>query len=152
MQGVAPVKHCRFFFRGHQEGGANSVQVITWSGQVFPGELSQTEAGISLKIAGGQGHDGCGLVLMPEIRTGLRFDKTESLDWIDLRQVTTDRAYIYSMPQLGSRTRKYLVKGDVIGVLSQDRQWLKIEFRNSRSKTVGWILAEHAVGLRVPQE
>jgi hypothetical protein len=125
-QGEGVKKRCAFFLAGEVRDG--DAELTTWSGPALRGRITAQKDGVTLAIPKGREHPGCGLVLMPEVATGVALDRIAAAPWLDLRQVAVDRAYFFEDPQGNKRMRAYLVKGDVVGVLAEHGEWLKVEY------------------------
>ena len=147
-QGVGVVKHCRFFLAG--QAGVGEFPIKTWSEEVFPGTLQAKETSVRLKIGQGRDHPGCGAVLLPEITIGLTLDRVVATRWSALRRIVVPRGYFYTTPQLASKQRGYVVHGDVVGVLAQSGDWLRVAYTGSKSTTTGWMPAADSAPLAPP--
>jgi hypothetical protein len=147
VQGEGVTKSCAFFLKGQARGG--DAEVSTWSDRIRPGQLVARPDGVQLRIENGRQHAGCGLVLMPQIAEGLDLDLVENAEWIELRTVASERAYFHSARDASSRLRAFVVRGDVVGVLSRSGEWLRAEYRGSK-RTTGWIRASDTLKVDPP--
>ena len=138
-QGEGVVKRCTFYLVGQSVDG--QAQIQTWSDQGLPGRLTSQGASVTLTIPRGREHAGCGLVLMPEVATGLRLDRVATAQWSELRSIATERADLFKDAGGATRLRAYLVKGDVVGVVAEQVDWVKIEYVSGTHRTRGWIRA-----------
>ncbi len=145
-QGEGVTKTCEFFLQGEaKEGVAN---IITWGNKPFAGVIKAGTTEINLKIEKGREHPGCGLVLMPEIARGLSFDLITKAPWSELRTIASEKSYFYSEPNSAKRLKSYLVKGDVVGVVAIQDNWLQIEYYSSNAKiTRRWICSQNTATL-----
>jgi hypothetical protein len=136
-QGVT--RTCSFFLSG--QATSDQVSIKTWEVESFPGMLKSENNGVTLKIERGLEHPGCGSVLLPEISQGIVLDLTFVANWIGLRRVASPRAYFFQGPTVQQRLNAYLVKGDVVAVLSESTGWLQVEYiRDGSNKRIkGWI-------------
>ena len=149
-QGEGAVKKCSFFVSG--KATSNEINITTWNKEVFPGTLKAEKEGLKLKIAKGREHPGCGLVLLPQIAEGLLLDQVYNSKWVGLRVISSRRAYFHSDPVSLKKLRSFLVKGDVVGVLSENNEWLQVEYIVGKKTTKGWILATEAAKPTPPAE
>jgi hypothetical protein len=147
-QGSGVTKACRFFLAGRQRD--SGADVATWNIETFPGSLQSADQGVVLRIANGRDHPGCASVLPPLISEGLPLDLDSKADWTSLRRVTAKKSFLFRKPNDKS-SRSYVVKGDVVGVLSQGRNWLSVEYANEGKSARGWIRAADTAELRPPQ-
>jgi hypothetical protein len=142
-QGEGVVKNCSFFVSG--KATSDEINIATWNKEVFPGTLRAEKEGLKLKIAKGREHPGCGLVLLPQIAEGLLLDQVYNSKWVGLRVISSQRAYFYSGPDSSKKLRSFIVKGDVVGVLSENNEWLQVEYIGGKKTTKGWIHANETV-------
>jgi hypothetical protein len=138
-QGEGVVKRCSFFLASFS-GGAEG-QILTWNTDSFPGRLTARERGVTLRVDKGREHPGCGLVLLPEISSGLQLDLVRETEWQELRQVIARRAYLYSTPSEAKRLGAFVIQGDVVGVLGESGKWLRVEYFARGKPISGWMRA-----------
>lgn len=149
VQGTGESKRCAFSFRGQLRATGESG-IATWSNVKLPGRILFTADGVKLTIPLGQDHAGCGLVLMPQIATGLELDRTADASWTALRRIIADKASLFDAPQAPKPRRGYLVKGDVVGVIGGQDGWVKVEFPANGKRTSGWIQPGSSAELSPP--
>jgi hypothetical protein len=101
---------------------------------------------VSLALPGAQQLPGCGNVLPPLIDKGLELDLTHKASWTRLVGVTTDQAALRKSP--ADAGRAYVVRGDVLGVVSEKGELLEVDFVSAKGRGVrlvrGWIAAKDA--------
>lgn len=155
---------CSFFLKGKEVKG--QANIVTWSGQrirkdgdiyFFPGILkNENKDDVFLKIEQGSGeHPGCGMAIGPQIgEEGLPLSRNYEAKWTSLRMVKTDRASLFSEPTPDKKTKSYFIRGDVLGVLSVNGEWLNIEFpRPGKKSTIkGWVRSGDVQDLQPPQK
>jgi hypothetical protein len=124
---------------------------VTWNIETFPGSLQAAEQGVVLRIEKGRDHPGCGSVLPPLMSQGLLLDRVSAGDWTSLRRVTARKTFLFPKPDPKAKTRTYVVMGDLVGVLSQSGDWLRVEYVNGQKRVGGWIRAADAVELQPPR-
>ena len=144
-QGQGVVKSCQFFLSGRKRGVR--ADVLTWSTIALPGRLAMTVDGLLLKLPKGREHAGCGLVLPPQIDTGLTLDKIFDAGWQQLRRVAVERARLHPRPD-ADPGRAFVVRGDVVGVLERQGDWLRVEHQSDSRSTRGWIRSIHTAALQ----
>jgi hypothetical protein len=149
-QGEGVTKTCSFFLTGNVAAGATPV--ITWSSRRFPGALTPQSDGVELRIEQGREHSGCGLVLMPEISSGLEFEQVRETNWRELRRVVDKRANFHSAPSDAKKTRAFVVTGDVVGVIAESGEWLEVEYPGKKKTTRGWVRAATTQKLTAPAQ
>jgi hypothetical protein len=59
---------------------------------------------------------------------------------IDAREIIAPKSIIFQSP--GTATKMYLVKGDLVSVISQQGEWVKVEYQGKKI-VQGWIKKEH---------
>ncbi len=141
VQGEGVKKTCSFFLQGEAKDGI--ANITTWADKPFSGVLKAGATEVNLKIEKGQEHPGCGLVMMPEIATGLSFDLRAKVPWNELRTIANEKSYFHSEPNGAKRLKSYLVRGDVVGVVASKDGWLQIDYYSSAGKmSRGWICSQ----------
>jgi hypothetical protein len=148
-QGSGLTKTCSFYLSGQEKG--DQADLLTWNVETFPGSLEATEQGVVLRIENGRDHPGCGSVLPPLISQGLLLDRVAAANWTSLRRVITKRMFLLPKPDKIAKSRTYVVVGDLVGVLSQSGDWLRVEYVNGQTRVRGWIRAADAVELQPPR-
>lgn len=149
-QGEGVVKTCSFFLKGKSDRG--EAHIVTWNDRIFPGLLSAAGNGeVVLRIEQGREHPGCGLVLLPEISSGIKLSKTADSKWITLKTVKGDRAILFAAPAPERKTKSYFIKDDVLGVLSIRGEWVNVEFPRPGKKSIkGWVRSDELRDLIPP--
>ena len=154
---------CSFFLRGKEVKG--QANIVTWSGRrirkdgdiyFFPGLLkNENKDDINLKIEQGSGeHPGCSMAIGPQVgEEGLPLSRNYEAKWLSLRMVKNDRASLFSGPAHDKKTKSYFIRGDVLGVLSVNGEWLNIEFPRPGKKPIkGWVRSDDVEDLQPPQK
>ena len=144
-QGVGVVKSCTFYLAGRVEEDQSSV--VTWSNKAFPGKLKANTDGVTLQIENGREHTGCGLVLLPEINSGLDLDRVADAEWLELRKVSMPSVHFHKSPDARSELKSYVVDGNIVSVTARKGDWLKVEYRGVKHTTKGWIPVNATVAL-----
>lgn len=145
-QGEGVVKTCAFTFKG--ETDSDKANIVVGADESFPGEIQAETEGINLKIEKGRELPGCGLVLMPEIADGLSYDLITKASWSELRTIISEKSYFYSEPKVDKKLKSYLVKGDVVGVVAKEGDWLQIDYYSDSGKiSRRWINNKEAASL-----
>jgi len=149
-QGEGVTKTCSFFLAG--SASSDQVRIISGAGKSVPGMLMSEGDGAVLKIEKGRELPGCGLVLIPEIAQGITLSRTFEANWVMLRRIASPKAYFFRGPTAQQRLNAYLVKGDVVGVLSESDDWLNVEYvgNSGNSRTTGWIRSKDCEDLFAP--
>lgn len=154
---------CSFFLKGKDSGG--QANIISWSGQrfrekrknpkiySFPGLLKNASVNgtdaIDLKIEQGFGHPGCGV----DVAEGMLLSRTAKANWVSLRMVKNTRAPLFSGPALDKKTKSYVIRNDVLGVVSMNGEWINVEFPREGKKPIkGWVRTEDVEELMPPQK
>ena len=163
VRGVGVTFRCAFFLKGKEVKG--QANIVTWSGQrirkdgdiyIFPGLLkNENKDDINLKIEQGYGgHPGCGMAIGPQIgEKGLSLSRNYEAKWASLRMVKNDRASLFSGSALDKKTKSYFIKGDVLGVLAVNGDWINVEFpRDGKKMIKGWVRSDDVEDLQPPQK
>lgn len=137
-QGEGVVKSCTFSFSGGARSGTATITVK--SDESVSGTIQPDNDAIHLKIPKARELPGCGLVLMPEIADGLDYDLIEKKPWRELRTISKEKAYFHSEPRSDKKQKSYLIKGDVVGVVEKEGEWLHIDYYSNSGKFIRrWI-------------
>jgi hypothetical protein len=124
--------------------GDGSAPAIEGRLSAGPGSTS-----VSLILPGGQQWPGCGNVLPPLIDKGLDLDLTQKGTWSRLVHVAADKTLLRKSP--ADAGRAYVVRGDVLGVVSESADLLEVDFVNGKGRAVrGWIAAKDVKAIRAP--
>ena len=148
-QGSGVMKTCSFYLSGQEKG--DQTDLLTWNVEAFPGSLEAAEQGVVLRIEKGRDHPGCGSVLPPLISQGLLLDRVAAANWTSLRRVIAKRTFLFPNPDKTAKSTTYVVMGDLVGVLSQSGDWLRVEYVNGQTRVGGWIRAGDAAELQPPR-
>ncbi|MGY5958152.1 SH3 domain-containing protein [Kosakonia sp. BK9b] len=136
-QGVT--RTCAFALAG-KSGTSQEAEIRSWSSDVLPGHLTATDKGVILRIPQGQTHDGCMNVMVPLIDEGLELQSTRQTHWSSMMEVSGERVYLSSSPDVATRRKAWIVQGDVVGVLKSQSGWTQIEYVSESGKsTIGWV-------------
>lgn len=94
------------------------------------------------------------MAIGPQIgEKGLSLSRYYETKWSSLRMVKSGRASLFSEPAFDKKTKLYLIRGDVLGVLSANGEWLNIEFpRPSKKSIKGWVRSGDMEDLQPPQK
>ena len=146
-QGEGAVKTCAFSFKGEAKSGV--ANILVGGDKSFSGEIKAGTDAVNLKITRGREIPGCGLLLMPEIESGLSFDLITKAPWIELRKISSEKSNFYSEPNSDKQLKSYLVKGDVVGVVASQGDWLQIDYYPSSGKiSHRWIRNQDTANLQ----
>lgn len=149
-QGQGPTKTCSFFLGGQDTRG--QAIVTTWNDLVLPGLLAVAGKDLKLKIERGREHPGCGLVLLPEVSTGITLERTSEAQWNTLKMVQNTRAQLFSEPSFDKKSKSYFIKNDVLGIVAVSGEWLKVEFpREGKPAIKGWVRSSDTQNLPPPR-
>lgn len=147
-QGEGVTKDCSFFLRGSSAN--NEARVMTWSDRLLPGTVKDIPGGVDLKINNGTDHAGCGLVLLPQISTGIVLELVRLTKWLDLQEIIAERAVLHLVPSHKGKLKGVLRKGALVGILRQKDGWMQVESVFEPHSTVGWIRSREAGQLMPP--
>lgn len=64
--------------------------------------------------------------------------------------VPNARLYLHQRPDEASRSKAYLIKGDVCEVLDQQGNWLQIRYASRKGSLERWVSLDEAYGLEQP--
>jgi len=65
--------------------------------------------------------------------------------WIEIRVVKSERAKIFNLPDFTAAKKGYVVKNDIVKILSKKAEWCEVEYcpKNDRTKsTIMWLKIE----------
>ncbi|MFO1518243.1 MAG: hypothetical protein U1F57_01040 [bacterium] len=153
----APRFSCIFYLSGKKEG--DHYRVKTWFpgykkeevarfGDLIEGTLQFGEQDkkttVTLKLQGE--HGGCWNV-DPQLKEkeGETFFPVVTGTWKEIRIVSAPKAYFYEKPDLATKQRPYLVKGNAFRVYEKKPGWVLGDYQNTEAEkgkspiTKGWI-------------
>ncbi|RYY74134.1 MAG: hypothetical protein EOO52_14815 [Gammaproteobacteria bacterium] len=146
-QGEDIVKSCTFSFKG--EAKHSTAKIIVSGEKSFPGKIIAGTDEVNLQIEKGRELPGCGAVLIPEIANGINFDLITKAPWSDLKIITSEKSYFHSEPKTDKQMKGYLVKGDVVGVVAIQNDWMQVDYYSNNGKmTRGWINSHETASLQ----
>lgn len=115
----------------------------------FAGKLQADGDGVAFSVESATEIPGCGMLLPPEINTGLALSLIEPKQWIGMARVEDPRAYLYQTPQEQAAHSRYLVRADVVGILGCKDSWCEVEFISKAGAShIGWLKEQHLTNLR----
>lgn len=136
--GEGVVKQCSFFLTGKVT--APAVKVTSFTGETTSGSLKADGDGVMLSVAKGNELPGCGMVLVPEIAQGVSLERLFAANWVSLQRIASARAHFFSEPSEQRQLKSFVVRGDVVGVLSEKEGWLNVDYvRADGKRTTGWL-------------
>jgi len=139
-QGEGVTKSCSFFLTGEHALAPSAIK--TWVKQASPGEVHAGENALTLIAPAATDYPGCGLVLPPQIAgEGLEYSLLKARPWIELRTAQADKVWFFSDAELQKKRKAYVVKGDVLGVVTVNGGALQVEYAHEGKTTAGWISA-----------
>ncbi len=143
-QGSGPVRRCAFAFTGTlRPDGRARIVARTTDGRTAPGRLTLRGDELALDLPGVNGFGGCS-VPRGDWLSGSR---TRRAPWTDLARVTAPRARFRPAPG-GTPGARYVVRGDIVGVLRRTGAALLVEYAGGEGAPVrGWIAAGEAQSL-----
>ena len=140
-QGEGVVKSCTFNLKGQTRTGG-AAQVEAWAEGTstrLAGRLTaQSDGGVALTLPHARDLPGCGLVLPPLVDTELDLDRTQTGAWTDLVRVTAPKAALEPRPG-AHEGHAYVVRGDVLGVLSRRADQLQVAYPSGAHARQGWV-------------
>ncbi|CAG9197310.1 conserved exported hypothetical protein [Burkholderia vietnamiensis] len=76
---------------------------------------------------------------VPTIESGDFLTFKSSRNWIDFATVASKRAPLYATAQESSRSKAYVVSGDVVAVLARQGNWVQIDYFARGSDVIRWV-------------
>ncbi|WP_410950770.1 hypothetical protein [Pseudomonas sp. S1(2024)] len=139
---------CSFSMSG-QVDATGQATLVTKAPMGFAGSLRPEGDGVAFSIESATEMPGCGMLLPPEINTGLALSMVEPKQWIGMARVKDPRAYLYQTPQVHATHDRYIVRDDVVGILVCTDSWCQVEYTNKAGDShLGWVKRQHLVNLR----
>ena len=77
-------------------------------------------------------------------------DRVAAANWTSLRRMIAKRTFLFPKPDKNAKSRTYVIMGDLVGVLFQSGDWLRVEYVKGQARVAGWIRAADAVELQPP--
>jgi hypothetical protein len=133
---------CIFYFEGRLKDNTvsiNSYYPLGKEEDEIPGTLSAVKNNeITLKLD--KEHGGCWNV-QHFADEPVNLKQTERTNWIEIRYITINKSYFYSGNNETSKSRSYLIKGDIIYIDKIEGDWLHCKYYG-RKYSEGWIKSE----------
>lgn len=73
------------------------------------------------------------------VKEPVTFELNKPEKWIAAKYISVDKAYFHSAPNSDSKSKAYLVKGDVIFTDSISNGWVHCTYFGEKKNTAGWI-------------
>jgi hypothetical protein len=145
---------CRILFTGKiGPDGAVSLKTSDTVGQTGTGILKFSPGAVRIAVPDYRKFSGCLMAGLPELASGEDFSLTRSIAWQKIRRVSGQKSYLYPFPGDGPLPHRYLVHGDLVGVMAVSDGWLNIEYISPSDigKSVkGWIRSAETSGIGLP--
>ncbi len=141
VQGQGVTRTCTFSFSGTlRPDGRADVTARGPGGKPIRGAFSLRGEELRLDLPRVNDFDGCTVPL----GEALQGSRTLSAAWIDLARITVPRARFRANPT-GKMTPRFVVQGDLVGVLRRQGGAMLVEYASGEGKPVqGWIAATEA--------
>ena len=68
-----------------------------------------------------------------------------------MRRVIAKKTFLFPKPDKKAKTRTYVAMCDLVAILSESGDWLRVEYVNGQKRVGGWIRAADAVELQPPR-
>jgi hypothetical protein len=140
-QGLGVIKRCTFDFVGQASGNRATIRTIRTPS--LNGRITADTAGdVIFSMAHVRDLPGCGLIVPPEAEAaGTQLSRIRPGNWTELARVTGARVAFKATPR-GRAGRRYVVKGDVVGILARRGNQLQIVYPSERDTwPQGWVSA-----------
>jgi len=138
-----PSMRCQFYFSGKLTGSKAQLKIyqLTLKDKPTAGTLrvEHNEKGSSINLQLEEEQPGC-MNIYPKIelaKTKLSF--VSPAKWIEIRMASEKKVYFYKDIVAGTKTKIYITKGDVVGVLEYKGEWAKVVYTGETKSTVGWV-------------
>jgi hypothetical protein len=89
----------------------------------------------------------CNRIMKGFMGEGIDFYQKYTMDWVKIKLVKASRAYFYSKPGNGFKTKSYITHGEWVGVLESKNDWAKVDYitPNTKKFTRTWIRKQDLV-------
>lgn len=134
-----PMFSCLFYFTGTYEADTFSITSFepdTAAGEIIPG-IMHFPGDDSFVIRLEKEHGGCWNVQHFADET-LRFTLQKRADWIQIKYITTEKAYFYKEPSVKSKTSSYLIQNNMFCIEKISGEWAYGTYFGEK-ETSGWI-------------
>ncbi|MDT8925505.1 SH3 domain-containing protein [Pseudomonas taiwanensis] len=139
---------CSFSMSG-QVDSTGQASLVTKAPLGFAGSLRSEDDGVTFSVTAATEMPRCGMLLPPEINTGLALSLVEPKQWIGMARVKDPRAYLYQTPQEQAAHARYIVRADVVGILVCTDSWCQVEYISKAGDShLGWVRQQHLINLR----
>lgn len=74
-----------------------------------------------------------------DLKSGEKFELVKKKNIISLDLIKTEKCYVFTAPDSSTVTKKYLIRGDIVSIVSTPKgEYEKFEFEGKKN-TIGWI-------------
>ena len=139
----SPSIHCEFYFAGVLTGSTAKLKIYQLALQDKPtsGTLkvgwTGEESNINLQLEEEQ--PGCMNIYPKAELAKTKLSIVLPAIWVEVRMVADKKVYFFKsiLPEI--KTKAYITKGDVVGVLEYRGEWAKVVYNGETKLTTGWI-------------
>jgi hypothetical protein len=64
----------------------------------------------------------------------LLLDRVAAADWTSLRRVIARKTFLFPKPDKKAKTRTYVAMCDLVAILSESGDWLRVEYVNGQKR------------------
>jgi hypothetical protein len=139
----SPSIQCEFYFAGVLTGSTAKLKIyqLTLQDKPTSGTLKVEGAGedsnINLQLEEEQ--PGCMNIYPKAELAKNKLPIVTPASWIEVRMVTEKKVYFFKSILPETKTKTYITKGDVVGVLEYRGDWAKVMYKGETKSTTGWI-------------
>jgi hypothetical protein len=137
---------CIFYIRGNINSSNNKIK--TWFPDetdpqlVIEGVIEKTSVNgkpaVIVKLK--EEHGGCWNVQRFAEKDSTPFNLTTINDWKEIRVVSSRRAYFHDTPQISTKRKTYIVRGDALRITQSIEGWVHAEYVNpDGQRASGWV-------------
>jgi hypothetical protein len=139
----SPSIQCEFYFAGVLSGSTAKLKIYQLALQAKPtfGTLKVGRTGevsnINLQLEEEQ--PGCMNIYPKAELAKTKLAVVSPARWIEVRMAADKKVYFFKSMVPEMKTKAYITKGDVVGVLEYRGEWAKVVYNGEAKSTSGWI-------------
>lgn len=153
---ISPVFNCSFFFSGVVRNTEVKLAVIqpTIQSDTSHGKLIFHTVGgkAAIRIILEEEQPGCMNVYPKDELRNDELVLNKKMPWKKILIVSKSKAFFAKTPSKAAITKRYVVKGDVVGMIEEKNGWVHTVFRSRKSTTEGWLTKDSFYQIENPKK
>lgn len=152
-----PLMRCEFYFSGQLTGSTAKLKIyqLTLPDKPTAGSLNVSKNGksSSINLQLEEEQPGCINIYPKAELAKTKLAIVLPAKWIEIRMAAERMVYFHKGASPETKTRKYIAKGDVVGVVEYKGDWGNVVYIGETKSTSGWIkLSQLFASVKFPEK